>query len=209
MKITLKIMNLAKGSLLLALFISPFLFKPLLYGADNQATQESGTLAPETHLEESGQVIKSAYFSIYASANVDLRRVYKRLNLRYFDLTYGRRPDSLASWEEKIAYRMDLLMERVKQLLDIYPEGLDLKVRIFKTYKELNDAHYAFSGIKGDYKAFYVHNLRTIYVSEETISDSVIAHEMAHVVADHYFKVVPPETISEMIAQYVNLHLDD
>jgi hypothetical protein len=209
MKITLKIMSLSKGSLLLALFIYPFLFKPLLYSTDNQAIQERGALSPETQPQESGQVIKSTYFTIYASPNVDLRRVYKRLNLRYFDLNYGRRPDSLASWEEKIAYRMDLLMERVKQLLDIYPQGLNLKVRIFKTYKELSDAHYAFSGIRGDYKAFYVHNLRTIYVSEETINDSVMAHEMAHVVADHYFQVVPPETISEMIAQYVNLHLDD
>ena len=209
MKITLKIVNFSKCSLVLVLFIYPFLFKPDLYSEYNQATQEKETFSSETYPDSSGQVIKSAYFTINASPNVDLRRVYKRLNTRYFDLNYGRRPDSLASWEEKISYRMDFLMERVKQLLDIYPERLNLKVRIFKTYKELNDAHYGFSGIRGDYKAFYVHNLRTIYVSEETISDSVMAHEMGHVVVDHYFKVVPPETISEMIAQYVNLHLDD
>ncbi|MCX5666928.1 MAG: hypothetical protein NTY34_01245, partial [Candidatus Omnitrophica bacterium] len=59
------------------------------------------------------------------------------------------------------------------------------------------------------YKSFYVHAYRTIYTSEESISDSVMVHEMAHAVIDNYFSVVPPAKVAEVLASYVDLHLEE
>ena len=63
-------------------------------------------------------------------------------------------------------------------------------------------------GKPGDFKAFYVYKYNTIYTSESDIEDSVIIHEMAHAIIDHYFSVIPPETVGEVLAAYVDAHLE-
>ena len=42
----------------------------------------------------------------------------------------------------------------------------------------------------------------------QDISDSVMAHEMAHAVIDNYFNVIPPEKTAELLATYVDSHLE-
>jgi Zn-dependent peptidase ImmA (M78 family) len=37
----------------------------------------------------------------------------------------------------------------------------------------------------------------------------VIAHELGHAVCDHYFLVIPPEKVREMLASYVDAHLEE
>lgn len=155
------------------------------------------------------QVVSSSYFTIYLSPGVDLNRVYKRLNRRSFYINSSRRPDSIASTEEKLSYRMDVLFERVEQVLDIYPPKVSVNVRVYKTRGDLSDAYYRIMGRRGEYKSFYINKLQTIYISEQDMDDSIMAHEIGHVVVDHYFNVVPSEKIREMLATYVDLHLDD
>jgi len=179
------------------------------FGAEYSQPKQAGQPLASQIVTESAPDIRSVYFDIYVSPGVDLNRTYKRINRRYFPITYGRKPDSLASAEEKIAYRMDALMERVKQILDIYPQGVRINIKIFKTRKELNDFYGSIFKTNSNYNSFYINKLKTIYISEQDVSDSILAHEIGHVVVDHYFKVVPSETVREMLATYVDLHLDD
>lgn len=204
-----KIKNFPKEAIILVLFIYLFLYNFRLCGEYSQATQ--GELAFFSGVGSEGQeaVARSSYFTIYASPEVNLSRVYNRLNRRSFEINYGCNPDSLASPQEKLAARMDILMERVKQILDIYPQISNINVRIFKTHGDLNDEYQRIFGVRGDYEAFYINKLRTIYISEEDISDSIMAHEIGHIVVDHYFNAVPSEKLREMIAAYVDLHLDE
>jgi hypothetical protein len=43
----------------------------------------------------------------------------------------------------------------------------------------------------------------------QDVTDSQIAHEMAHAVIDDYFKVIPPERTAEFLAVYVDSHLEE
>jgi hypothetical protein len=86
---------------------------------------------------------------------------------------------------------------------------LRIKIKIFRTRKELNDEYSKIFAATEDIKSFYIYKYNTIYVSEEDISDSVIAHEMGHAIIDHYFSVIPPEKVRELLASYVDLHLAD
>lgn len=54
-----------------------------------------------------------------------------------------------------------------------------------------------------------MHGFNTIYSSMQDVSDSNISHEMAHAVIDDYFKVAPPEKTAELLAVYVDSHLDE
>ena len=85
---------------------------------------------------------------------------------------------------------------------------MELKIKIFRNREELSQEYTRLFGATQRYKSFYIHSLETIYTSMQDISDSVIAHEMAHAVIDNYFQVIPPEKTAELLATYVDSHLE-
>ena len=167
------------------------------------------TLFPAFGEEENWFVIKSTSFTIYCAHNTDMNRIAKRLERRglFVNGIYGPNPVSAPS--EKIAYRMDMILKRVKEILDMYPDNMNVKIKIFNDQKELDDEYYRIFRERVDYKSFYIHAHNTIYTSEDDLSDSTIAHEMGHAVVDHYFSLTPPPKVAELLAQYVDKHLDD
>lgn len=163
----------------------------------------------ETSSQEDQSVIKSRYFLIYCDKSVDLEFVSRKLNERGLLVsgTYGSDPGSGPS--QKLAYTLDGLLRRAKEVLGMFSNIPDLSVRIFKNKEELDGEYFRIFGTRESYKSFYVHAYRTIYASENSISDSVIVHEMAHAVIDNYFSVVPPTKVAEVLASYVDLHLEE
>ena len=156
---------------------------------------------------------KSAYFTIQYRADVNLKRVVSRINSRGFSVAHN--PPSAATLyalngvEAKMAYRFDMIFARVKEILDMYPSDVYIKVKIFKNRSELNNEFCRLAHSGDTCTSFYIHAYDTIYTSEQDISDSVIAHEMTHALIDHYFSATPPEKVAEILATNVDLHLDD
>ena len=163
----------------------------------------------ETSSQEVRSVIKSRYFLIYCDESVDMGSVSRKLNKRGLlaSGTYGSDPGSGPSAE--LAYMLDGLLRRTKEVLGMFSKIPDLSVKIFKDREELDGEYFRIFGTREGYKSFYVHAYRTIYTSEESVSDSVIVHEMAHAVIDNYFSVVPPSKVAEVLASYVDLHLEE
>lgn len=153
--------------------------------------------------------LKTDAFTIYYAPDVNLKNVARKLNKR--GLFYGSYYDSrsTASTPELVSRRIDLILKKVEEILDMYPLRMNAKIKIFSDRDDLSDEFEKIFRSSGDFKAFYIHRYRTIYVSEETISDSVLSHEMAHMVVDNYFSVIPPEKVREMLARYVDEHLED
>lgn len=150
----------------------------------------------------------SNFFVVYyePSANLDdLKRELTRRPL-YFDqpARYGE-----VTTSREICYRLDKLYNRVQDVLDMHPRTPKIKIKIFRDRYELNDEFAKIFGETGDFKAFYVYRHNTIYTSESDIEDSVIIHETAHAIIDHYFSVIPPETVREILAAYVDAHLEE
>jgi len=150
----------------------------------------------------------SNYFIIYYHPDADLEKIKKELDRRplYFDQAarYGD-----VSTLGEICYRLDKLFNRVRETLDVYPKAPKTKIMICKDRPELNEEYFKLIGKRGDVKAFYVHKLNTIYASEDDMEDSVMIHEMAHAVIDHYFPVMMPERAREILASYVDAHLEE
>lgn len=153
--------------------------------------------------------IESNYFTIYYRPDANLKKIEKKLRRRRFYIDGAFKVDPLSAPAEKLADRLDILFNRVKKLLEMYPRTKDVKIKIFKDRKELDNEYYRIFKKKGGLISFYIHKYKTIYTTERDISDSVIAHEMGHVITDHYFVVRLPPKIGELMATYVDLHLDD
>lgn len=153
--------------------------------------------------------IKAASFAVHYESTVSLERVYRRLNRRRLYFNPVVKPDPLSGPEEKITHRLNIILERVRQVLGMYPENVYFHLRIFKNQEAVTDTYHKISRKNERVKAFYVHGVRTIYASEENISDSVLAHEIAHVLEHYYFAIPPSDKIAEVLAVYVDGNLEE
>jgi hypothetical protein len=98
---------------------------------------------------------------------------------------------------------------RVRDILGMYPDKAEIKIKIYKNRRDMGAELSYFSQADKDCKSFYVYRLNTIYASEQDMTDSVIAHEMAHAVVDNYFSTTPPVKMAEILATNVDVRLDD
>lgn len=196
-------------------FVFLFLFKsvPIFceYTKAAVAGQASGVLGSSEvndGTSSNWKSFESKYFTVYYRPDANLYGVERRLKKRAY--YFGKETLSGdASVEDKIGYRLDYLFRRACETLDMFPGSGKIKVKIMEDGSELEDEYFKIFGTREEMKAFYVHRFGTIYTSEEDISDSVIVHEISHAIIDNYFAVVPPKKISEIMATYVDTHLDD
>ena len=148
---------------------------------------------------------ESNFFIIYYLKTADLRAVERKISVKALSL------GQTASYNEvnppkEICQRLDSMFDEVKNVLGMHPEMPRIKIVIFKDKDELNKEYFKIFGAESDLKSFYVNNHNAIYTSESAIEDSVMIHEMAHAVIDHYFSVIPPKIISEVLASYVDVY---
>ncbi|MFA5256015.1 MAG: hypothetical protein WC419_04910 [Candidatus Omnitrophota bacterium] len=165
--------------------------------------QDDGPLADN----EDWSSMTSNFFVLYYSPSANLEDLNRDITKRqlYFDQAakYGE-----VTVKEEICQRLDRLYNRVQDVLDMYPKTPRINIKIFKDRDELNDESSKIFGKAQDSRSFYVYKYNTIYTSEGDIDDSVLIHEMAHAIIDHYFSVIPPETVAEILASYVDAHLE-
>ena len=112
------------------------------------------------------------------------------------------------SMEDRLKARIEIILLRVKDILGMDPKGLHVTIKVFKTRKAMNDAYAWMFNKPANLRSFYVHYFESIYTNEQDLLDSVMAHELGHAVIDHYFSVPPPFRMAELMATYVDAHLD-
>jgi uncharacterized protein (DUF2132 family) len=152
---------------------------------------------------------QTAYFNVFYKPEVNLKRVLGRLHSRSLP-SYSNLPAyTLTGIEAKVAYRLDTIFMRVRDILGMYPDKADIKIKIFKNRQNISAELCFLNQTDGTCKSFYTYRFNSIYTSEQDVTDSVIAHEMAHAVVDNYFSTTPPEKMAEILATNVDFHLDD
>ena len=90
--------------------------------------------------------------------------------------------------------RIDRLVERVEDILNMYPEDFRVHIYLKTGYSEGNIA-------------FYSEATRTITIFVERVTDGVLVHEVAHAVIHAYFKTSPSRKVQEILCQYVDAYL--
>ncbi len=105
--------------------------------------------------------------------------------------------------------RVDEVMEKVRATLDMYPSDLHISILLYPDHQSIEKIFRQITMTGNIPLAFYSNKTKTIYVNVESITDGVMAHEMAHAVINFYFKVPPPAKMQEILAQYVDLHIWD
>lgn len=168
---------------------------------------------PSVFCEENSEwvTVQSNYFTIEYQSSVNMKSVLSKLNRRgLFSSGFFSSSSSTATTPaEGVAERLDGLLKRVEGILDMYPPKLKLTIKIFNDSSSLEAAYLKMMGARKEYEAFYIYEYKTIFTSAFTISDSVMSHEIGHAVIDNYFSANPPPKVAEILATYVDAHLED
>jgi hypothetical protein len=112
--------------------------------------------------------------------------------------------ESGASKDASLGEFVDTLFKRVQQILGMPQPSLRVKIQLLKDQKDVSWTFASITGKPTKAPAFYWKKTNTIYLQPQKLSTGILAHEMAHVIIDHYFVIRPPSKIAEMLCQYVD-----
>ncbi len=166
----------------------------------------AGTPAWARDLEDSpgSRRVESRYCTLWINSEIDIKSVSRKINVRGISrlkLPKGTSP------ETELAAKCDILFERAEEILDMYPPGIHVTLKVTASHDTITQAHEAQYAAGTDAVAIYLVESNTIYAWAKEISESVLIHEMAHCVLDHYFQVRPPRKIEELLAMHVDAQM--
>jgi len=111
--------------------------------------------------------------------------------------------ERLNTTKEVLLMVVDNYLNSTQSILGMYRLSKGIKIKIY-TYQYETDKAWEQTGAKGKPPiAFYVHKIRTIYMSCQNARIGVLVHEMAHAIIRSYFVVKVPRETSEILARYV------
>lgn len=111
--------------------------------------------------------------------------------------------------EEEVIAKIDYITEKVMTVLDMYPKPVKYSIEILKDEDAVKDVFKDIYRVNVNYIAFYSPGLNRVFFSADNGRLRVVAHEIGHVVVEHYFTVSPPQRIHEVMAQYAEKHITD
>jgi hypothetical protein len=154
-----------------------------------------------------GFELKTRYTTIvYKSENL-LRKFNKEVSLG--SLAYIMRDTRSITAEDEVKNKVDVIIEKVESVLEMFPRNLRFTVMLLPGEKDVQKVYREKYRAEVDYIAFYSPRDETVYVSVDDIRRGVLAHELAHVVVDHYYGVPTPVRIHEILARFAESHLED
>ena len=140
-----------------------------------------------------------------------MKLVNRRINLRFSDFysprTYREKADM--SMEEILSDKFDAVFMKVQEILDMFPSKVHVAINVYKDKTGLNEAYEDIFHEPNTAESFYIYKTNIIYTTERAIREGLLAHEMAHCIIDHYFVILPPRKVQEMLAIYADVHLKD
>lgn len=124
--------------------------------------------------------------------------------LRY--LLRGRRALTI---EDDVINKINVISERVQEVLDMYPSRLQYSMTLLETSKQVEETYLSLHGSRWKRPAFYSPKADTVFLNADTSTLKIVAHEIGHVVVEKYFQVKPPVKVHELLAQYAEKHIGD
>lgn len=110
---------------------------------------------------------------------------------------------------DAVSKKVDAIYERVQEILDMRGQIDKVTLRLYPNREALARVYRAFTGSPNlRVRAWYIYERNTIYLNAEDVHEGMLAHEIAHAIIDHYLTVRPPRATAEILARYVDEHLD-
>lgn len=168
-----------------------------------------GVVRGETFDDTQWESIETKHTIIRYQSLTDLKQFNHRMN-------YGhqRRGLSLPFFSsgsrdlgETVPEKVDLLFERVQEMLDMRKEMKKVTINLYHDKDQLQDAFYRIYKKPCHIRGCYRHQNNTVYINVKDLNEGILAHELAHAIVDNYLIVRPPRATAEILARHVDKHL--
>ena len=159
---------------------------------------------------ESWQSLTTKYTVIRFQSDRDLEQFNKNIDYSPgggFRALFG--SSGGKDFSAKLIQKIDDLFARAQEILDMRKYMRRVKINIYSSKEKLQAAYRREIKTQGEYRTWYLFEQHTIYLQIEDINEGMLAHEMAHAIIDNYFQVRPPPASAEILARYVDAHLND
>ena len=163
----------------------------------------------QTQLREGGGTIATGYAKIVSESSDVLRLFNKRIKVGSLSSLLKRRSEADLSVEGQISEKVDIIVERVKMILEMYPKNFSVQLNVLPDVRSVRAAYRKRYYRDVEFVAFYSPMEKAIYIAADEAKAVILAHEMAHAVIDEYFGVAAPAKIHELLAQYVEENFED
>ena len=151
--------------------------------------------------------IKTQYASVSYEKDEMLQTFNKRLYMGGFRfLLNEKRPLTV---EDEVKNKIDLVTVKAEEILEMFPPHLQYSMTLLENMDQVRDMFMKFHNLDWKRPGLYSPVNDTVYLSVKNSNLKVVAHEIGHVVVNKYFKVRPPVKIHELLAQFVESHIDD
>lgn len=152
-----------------------------------------------------GYELKTSYATILYDSEDQLKKFNKEVALG--SLSYLMRGRKNITIEDETKNKVDVIVERVENILEMFTKDLAFKIVLLSSDNEVQKIYRNKYGKSVDYIAFYSPRDKTVFISVRDVNLRVFAHEIAHVIVDHYYGIPTPSKIHEVLAHYVETHL--
>ena len=119
------------------------------------------------------------------------------------------RKRNIITIEDEVYAKLDIIVEKVELALDMFPNDLNFTLVILPSTREVSGLYKQKYGKSVNHIAYYSITEKTIYISAKHTKLRVLAHEIGHMVVDHFFEVRPPYNVHELLAQFAEKHVTD
>lgn len=155
------------------------------------------------------KTVKTKYLNLHYQRESDLKKFDKKIksvkNPGSFSGFSGNY--SGTGFTGKLAAKVDRLVEKVQLILDMR-KSLTVNVRIYSNKTALHAEYFKIYKKKKKLRAWYIFEYNTVYLNADDLFSGMLAHELAHAIVDHYLAIRPPRATTEILARYVDEHLN-
>ena len=151
--------------------------------------------------------IKSRFVTITFDKQAHLRKFNDKLHMGR--LRYLMRGRSALTVEDEVKNKMDVITEKTRSILAMYPPHLSYSMHMFTDMDGVQKMFIKLHRKDWRRPAFYYKPENKVYISIKNTRLKVVAHEIGHVVVENYFKVSPPVKVHELLAQFAEKHITD
>jgi len=168
-------------------------------------------LASSVYAQDFALVCDGDYFTIHCQEGVDPLNIAYKIKAGPNFYIYKDSDKKIfrgGSPGDILAENIDALFEEVSDLLDMHLYSYHGDIKIFLTKDNLGKVFSKLLGEELKSESFYYHNENAIYISAESLKPGILAHEIAHAIISHYFVVLPPVKVQEVLSGYVEYNIN-
>lgn len=115
---------------------------------------------------------------------------------------------SVSEIRTMLSEKVDAIFMRAQEILDMEKKLKKIKIHIYPDSFSLKQVYTEIYKGPCKIRAWYRYRTNTVYINVQDVHAGMLAHELAHGIIDHFLLVKPPSQTAEILARYVDAHLE-